>query len=58
MSRAAAIARAEGYFDSGRFKADLARRVAALGDDPLQDVALGRGDLKRLQRRLPGVRVG
>jgi hypothetical protein len=28
MSRASAIARAERYFDSGAFKADLARRVA------------------------------
>ena len=28
MTRAAAIARAESYFDSGAFKADLARRVA------------------------------
>ena len=28
MSREAAIARAAGYFDSGGFKADLARRVA------------------------------
>ena len=28
MSRAGAIARAERYFDSGAFKADLARRVA------------------------------
>src|SRR5436190_18290831 len=28
MTRAAAIARAEAYFDSGAFKADLARRVA------------------------------
>jgi hypothetical protein len=28
MSRAAAISRAETYFDSGAFKADLARRVA------------------------------
>jgi hypothetical protein len=28
MSRAGAIARAESYFDSGAFKADLARRVA------------------------------
>src|SRR5258708_16062457 len=28
MTRAAAIARAEKYFDAGNFKADLARRVA------------------------------
>src|ERR1041385_2441674 len=28
MSRAAAIARAEAYFDSGAFKSDLSRRVA------------------------------
>ena len=28
MTRAAAVARAEAYFDSGAFKADLARRVA------------------------------
>jgi acetylornithine deacetylase/succinyl-diaminopimelate desuccinylase-like protein len=28
MSRAAAVARAEAYFDSGTFKSDLARRVA------------------------------
>jgi len=28
MTRAAAISRAEAYFDSGAFKADLARRVA------------------------------
>src|SRR5882672_9640579 len=28
MTRAAAVARAEAYFDSGTFKADLARRVA------------------------------
>ena len=28
MSRAAAIAAAEAYFDDGRFAADLARRVA------------------------------
>jgi acetylornithine deacetylase/succinyl-diaminopimelate desuccinylase-like protein len=28
MSRAAAISRAEAYFDSGAFKADLSRRVA------------------------------
>ena len=28
MTRSAAIARAEAYFDSGAFKADLARRVA------------------------------
>jgi hypothetical protein len=28
MTRAAAIDRAEAYFDSGAFKADLARRVA------------------------------
>src|SRR6185312_6949777 len=28
MTRAAAVARAEAYFDSGAFKSDLARRVA------------------------------
>src|SRR5215470_8442419 len=28
MTRAAAVARAEAYFDSGAFKTDLARRVA------------------------------
>src|SRR5437588_11087345 len=28
MTRAAAVARAEAYFDTGGFKADLARRVA------------------------------
>jgi hypothetical protein len=28
MSRAAAIARAEAYFDSGAFRDDLSRRVA------------------------------
>ena len=28
MTRATAISRAEAYFDSGAFKADLARRVA------------------------------
>lgn len=37
---------------------DFVDRLPALQRLGLQDVALGCGDLKRLQRRLPGVRVG
>jgi acetylornithine deacetylase/succinyl-diaminopimelate desuccinylase-like protein len=44
MTRAAAIARATDYFDSGAFKADLARRVAILTEsqNPERKAELGR----------------
>src|SRR5258705_10390080 len=39
MSRAAAIAAAEAYFDEGRFAADLARRVAIPTESQVEERA-------------------